>query len=136
MILPKKTFLVGGNEERLVNRLVDGGGREVGASGNLLDLFAVGSNLVGASSDVGVGTSKNRTSRSVSPRRSRFDVTRKLVFYLHLDVVGVGLGGNLARDQAVPSLLALVDDLHSVLLVLALAAEGKNVLRLSVGDLL
>lgn len=44
-------------------------------------------------------------------------------------------GSSLASDEAVPSLGALVDDVHGVLLVLALASEGELVLGLSVGDL-
>jgi hypothetical protein len=41
----------------------------------------------------------------------------------------------LARDELLPGLGALLDNLLSVLLVLALAGEGELVLGLSVGDL-
>lgn len=47
--------------------------------------------------------------------------------------VDVTLGG-LASDELLPSLGALTDNVHGVLLVLALAREGELVLRLSVGD--
>lgn len=42
--------------------------------------------------------------------------------------------GGLAGDQALPSLSTLTDNVHGVLLVLALASEGELVLGLSVGD--
>lgn len=44
-------------------------------------------------------------------------------------------GVGLTVDEPLPSLVALVDDLGSVLLVLGLAAEGKLVLGLAVRDL-
>lgn len=50
---------------------------------------------------------------------------------VHADVTSVGL----ARDQLIPGLGALLDDLLGVLLVLALAGESKLVLGLAVGDL-
>lgn len=43
--------------------------------------------------------------------------------------------GGLARDQALPSLSALADNVGGVLPVLALAGEGELVLGLAVGDL-
>lgn len=46
----------------------------------------------------------------------------------------VTLGG-LARDEALPSLSTLADDVHGVFLVLALAGESELVLGLAVGDL-
>lgn len=55
-------------------------------------------------------------------------------FYQHFDVVGLCLGRNLASDQTLPGFLALVDDFHSILLVLGLTAESENVFRLSVRD--
>lgn len=53
----------------------------------------------------------------------------------HGEIVAGGFGGRLASDQAAPRLVALVDDLHSVLLVFGLAREGEGVLGLSIGDL-
>lgn len=50
---------------------------------------------------------------------------------LHGDVT---LGG-LASDETLPSLGTLADDVHGVLLVLALAGEGELVLGLAIGDL-
>lgn len=47
--------------------------------------------------------------------------------------VDVTLGG-LAGDELLPGLGALTDNVHGVLLVLALAGEGELVLGLSVGD--
>ncbi|KAI3488210.1 hypothetical protein L1887_47749 [Cichorium endivia] len=47
------------------------------------------------------------------------------------DLAGVGL----ARDEALPGLVALVHDLGGVLAVLGLAGEGELVLGLAVGDL-
>jgi hypothetical protein len=47
------------------------------------------------------------------------------------DATGLGLAG----DQALPSLSALTDDIHGVLLVLALAGESELVLGLAIGDL-
>lgn len=43
--------------------------------------------------------------------------------------------GGLAGDEALPGLGALAHNVHGVLLVLALAAEGELVLGLAVGDL-
>lgn len=43
--------------------------------------------------------------------------------------------GRLARGELFPSLSTLTDNVHGILLVLALAREGKLVLRLAVGDL-
>ena len=48
---------------------------------------------------------------------------------------GNAAGGGLARDELLPGLAALADDVHGVLLVLALAGEGELVLGLAVGDL-
>lgn len=45
------------------------------------------------------------------------------------------LGLDLARDEALPRFVALVDDLGRVLAVLGLARERELVLGLSVGDL-
>ena len=45
----------------------------------------------------------------------------------------VTLGG-LASDELLPGLGALTDNVHGVLLVLALAGEGELVLGLAVGD--
>lgn len=50
---------------------------------------------------------------------------------LQADVTGAGL----ASDELVPGVGALVDDVESVLLVLALAGESELVLGLAVGDL-
>lgn len=47
--------------------------------------------------------------------------------------VDVTLGG-LASDELLPSLGALTDNVHGVLLVLALAGEGELVLGLAIGD--
>lgn len=47
-----------------------------------------------------------------------------------VDVTLVGL----ASDELLPGLGALTDNVHGVLLVLALAAEGELVLRLAIGD--
>ena len=55
--------------------------------------------------------------------------------HLHLDIVGISLGGDLALDETLPSLVGLLDDVQSVLLVLSLAREGKLVLGLAIGDL-
>lgn len=44
-------------------------------------------------------------------------------------------GGGLASDEPLPGLRALVDNVHGVLPVLALAGESELVLGLSVGDL-
>ena len=44
-------------------------------------------------------------------------------------------GGGLAGDELLPGLAALADDVHGVLLVLALAGEGELVLGLAIGDL-
>jgi len=49
---------------------------------------------------------------------------------LQVDVTLVGL----ASDELLPGLGALSDDIHGVLLVLALAAEGELVLGLTIGD--
>lgn len=43
--------------------------------------------------------------------------------------------GSLASDKLLPSLGAFTDNVHGVLLVLALAREGELVLRLAIGDL-
>lgn len=50
------------------------------------------------------------------------------------DIRGDTTRGSLAGDEALPSLGTLTDDVHGVLLVLALAGEGELVLWLSVGD--
>lgn len=56
--------------------------------------------------------------------------------YLNLSHIrGDTAGSSLAGNEAVPSLGALVDDVHGVLLVLALASKGELVLGLSVGNL-
>lgn len=44
-------------------------------------------------------------------------------------------GGRLAGDELLPCIGTLVDDIHGVLLVLALAGESELVLGLAVGDL-
>jgi hypothetical protein len=43
--------------------------------------------------------------------------------------------GGLASDETLPGLSALADNVKSVVLVLALASEGKLVLRLAIGNL-
>jgi hypothetical protein len=50
--------------------------------------------------------------------------------YTHVDVVSLGLGGGLADNKLPPCLVALVDDLDSVLLGLGLSRESKDVLLL------
>ena len=55
--------------------------------------------------------------------------------HAHGEVVRRRLGGALARDEAAPRLVALVDDLGRVLLVLRLTRERKLVLGLAIGDL-
>jgi hypothetical protein len=50
-------------------------------------------------------------------------------------VVRVGLVGSLASDKLAPSLVGLVDDLDGVLLGLCLTGESKDVLWLSIRDL-
>lgn len=55
--------------------------------------------------------------------------------HLHLDIVGLSLGGDLALDETLPSLVGLLDDVQGVLLVLGLAREGKLVLGLAIRDL-
>ena len=50
------------------------------------------------------------------------------------------LHGDIARrsvsvNETAPSLVGLVDDLHSVFLVLSLAREGELILGLAIGDL-
>lgn len=57
------------------------------------------------------------------------------MLYIKGYVRGDTARGSLASDEAVPSLSALVDNVHGVLLVLALAGEGELVLGLSIGDL-
>lgn len=52
-----------------------------------------------------------------------------------INVRGNAAGGRLARDELLPGLAALADDVHGVRLVLALAGEGELVLGLAVGDL-
>lgn len=50
-----------------------------------------------------------------------------------MDVQGdVGLDGS--GDETLPRLVALVDDLHGVLLILGLSGEGERVLGLAVWD--
>lgn len=61
-------------------------------------------------------------------------LTRRMGFSFQNVQVDVTLGG-LAGDELLPRLGALTDDVHGVLLVLALAGEGELVLGLSVGDL-
>jgi len=56
---------------------------------------------------------------------------RRWAEHVRRDTAGWGLAG----DQPLPGLGTLVDDVHGVLLVLALAGEGELVLGLSVGDL-
>ena len=55
--------------------------------------------------------------------------------YAHRQVVLRGLVGNLAVHKSSPRLVALVNDLSSVLLVLRLTRERELVLRLTIGDL-
>jgi hypothetical protein len=50
------------------------------------------------------------------------------------EVVAAGLSRALASDQTAPGLVALVDDLSSVLLVLGLSGESKSVLWLAIGN--
>lgn len=54
---------------------------------------------------------------------------------LHAQVVRVSLVGCLAGNELAPRLVGLVDDLDSVLLGLCLTRESKDVLWLSIGDL-
>jgi hypothetical protein len=54
-----------------------------------------------------------------------------LVVHLQVDVTRLLLPG----DQPLPSITALPDDLQRILAVLALAAESKLILRLSIWDL-
>ena len=62
-------------------------------------------------------------------------LTIRIYQHSHGKLVLVGLVGELASDELPPSLVRLVDDLDGVLLRLGLAREGKDVLRLAVGDL-
>ena len=52
-----------------------------------------------------------------------------------MDIVALGLGGDGALDQTLPSLMGLLDDLQCVLLVLGLTREGHLILGLAIGDL-
>jgi hypothetical protein len=53
----------------------------------------------------------------------------------HGQVVRGGLGGRFTRDELLPELVGLVDDLDGVLLGLGLTGEGEDVLGLTIGDL-
>lgn len=64
-------------------------------------------------------------------RHSSCDITKEIS---HGEIIGGGFGGGLASDQTTPRFVALVDNLHSVLLVFSLAREGEGVLGLSIGD--
>ena len=51
------------------------------------------------------------------------------------NIQGEILLGGLARDELLPSLCTLTDNVHGVFFVLALAGKGELVLGLAVGDL-
>jgi hypothetical protein len=110
-----------GDVEPLVNRRVDRGGSLVLALG---DAEGGGLDAVVAVGDEGVGAG-NYVSTS-------FLLGALILSKCNLQV-DVTLGG-LASDELLPGLGALTDDVHGVLLVLALAGEGELVLRLSVRD--
>lgn len=54
--------------------------------------------------------------------------------HLHGQVVSVSVGGRLTMHELPPSFMALVNNLHRILLALGLARERENVLRLAVRD--
>jgi hypothetical protein len=54
---------------------------------------------------------------------------------VHGEIVGGSRGGGFASDQTAPGFVALVDDLHGVLLIFGLAREGEGVLGLTIRDL-
>jgi hypothetical protein len=53
----------------------------------------------------------------------------------HGQLVLVSLGGGFTTDELLPKLVSLVDDLDGVLFGLGLSGESKDVLGLSIGDL-
>ena len=106
------------DEEPLVDAGIDGSGGLVLARRDV-ELASVGMLL--RMSNSGVGTAMELVA-SVDT----------VELNLHRNIT---LGG-LAGDETLPSLGALADDVHGVLLVLALAGEGELVLRLAIGNLI
>ena len=105
-----------GNEKPFIHTTVNWRWRKIGPGGN----FGQGS-LINAFWRVrvgGIGTGVAQPLHMTSKRHQD----------LQIDVTG----SLLARDQSLPRVAAFADYLHSVLLVLALTAEGELVLWLSV----
>lgn len=109
------------DEEPLVNARVNRSGGLVAASG---DVEGAGLSAVCRVGNSGVGTVNNGQLIAVEEDGIRGTVALQRDFAL--------LG--LASDELLPSLGALTDNVHGVLLVLALAAESELVLGLSIGD--
>lgn len=135
------------DEEGLVDAGVDAGGRlaRVGrdrggrggvARGAFLGRVRAMSGQRGATQPAKEGGSKHSRARGCQKRCiSGISHTRRPIAAQsqdsHVDVALVAL----ARDEVLPRLVALGDDLGGVLLVLGLARERKGVLRLAVRDL-
>lgn len=106
-----------GDVEPLVDAGIDGRGTLVLALGDV-ELGSIGA--LGGVGDGGVDTT---------------NISKLAEMTFHKNIQAEVLLGGLASRKLLPGLGALTDNVHGVLLVLALAREGKLVLRLAVWDL-
>lgn len=118
--------------EPLVDGAIDGGSGLAGVSSNAGDNGVLGINMTLAVGNSKVAPIGYKTEQEVRTSCSLPNLSLLLIttWFLHFD-----FRGGLARHQATPGLVGVLDNLEGIGLVLGSTIESKLVLGLAIGDL-